>query len=331
MSAIPPPPEPDATAPDATDPDAAAREANGPDATAPASDAARVSRPRPTPDAVRRALALADRARADDGVTAFNEQTRLTLGTAGGPALLVVDGSDGDPAGAAVVAHGDGGIEAELVVDPAHRRRGVGRALLDAVLAGSAGSPVSVWAHGDHPAAAALAAATGLDRARELLQLRAEVAEARAGLGERPVPAGMAISSFSAEDADDWVALNARAFASHPEQGRMTRGDLDDRVAEAWFDPTDLLLARDRDGRLAGFHWLKVEGGQAEVYVLGVDPDRGARGLGSALLAAGLDLLAERGHDEVDLYVEADNAPALALYRRAAFRDAAVDVQYRRA
>ena len=28
---------------------------------------------------------------------------------------------------------------------------------------------------------------------------------------------------------------------------------------------------------------------------------------------------------------EADNAPALALYRRAAFRDAAVDVQYRSA
>ncbi|RIJ44678.1 GNAT family N-acetyltransferase, partial [Clavibacter michiganensis subsp. insidiosus] len=145
----------------------------------------------------------------------------------------------------------------------------------------------------------------------------------------RPMPAGLALSSFAAEDADDWVALNARAFASHPEQGRMTRGDLDDRVAESWFDPALLLLARDADGRLAGFHWLKVDGGQAEVYVLGVDPDRAARGLGSALLAAGLDLLAERGHDEVDLYVEADNAPALALYRRAAFRDAAVDVQYR--
>lgn len=309
MSAIPPPPEPDAPGP----------------------DAARVAPARPTPGAVRRALALADRAREADGVAPFNEQTRLTLGSEGGPALLVVDGTDDGPVGAAVVARGDGGIEAELVVDPARRREGVGRALLDAVLAEAAGSPVSVWAHGDHPAARALAAATGLDRARELLQLRASVAEARAGLGERPMPAGLAISSFTADDADDWVALNARAFASHPEQGRMTRGDLDDRVAEAWFDPALLLLARDADGRLAGFHWLKVEDGQAEVYVLGVDPDRGARGLGSALLAAGLDLLAARGHEDVDLYVEADNAPALALYRRAAFRDAAVDVQYRRA
>ncbi|MBF4619114.1 mycothiol synthase [Clavibacter sp. VKM Ac-2873] len=307
MSAIPPPQEPDAP------------------------DAVRVDRARPTPDAVRRALALADRAREADGVAPFNEQTRLTLGTEGGPALLGIDGTDDRTIGAAVVARGDGGVEAELVVDPAHRRRGIGRALLDAVLGEAAGSPVSVWAHGDHPAARALAAATGLERARELLQLRASVAEARTGLGVRPIPAGLALSSFTPEDADDWVALNARAFASHPEQGRMTRGDLDDRVAETWFDPALLLLARDEDGRLAGFHWLKVEGGEAEVYVLGVDPDRGARGLGSALLAAGLGLLAERGHEEVDLYVEADNAPALALYRRAAFRDAAVDVQYRRA
>ena len=308
MSAIPPPQEPDAAAPDVD----------------------RVEHARPTPDAVRRTLALADRAREADGVAPFNEQTRLTLGAEDGPALLVVAGTDDDPVGAAVVARGDGGIEAELVVDPAHRRRGVGRALLDAVLAEAAGSPVSVWAHGDHPAARALADATGLDRARELLQLRASVGEARTGLGARPMPAGLALSSFTTEDADDWVALNARAFASHPEQGRMTRGDLDDRVAEPWFDPALLLLARDADGRLAGFHWLKVEDGEAEVYVLGVDPDRAARGLGSALLAAGLDLLAERGHEEVDLYVEADNAPALALYRRAAFRDAAVDVQYRR-
>jgi len=296
-----------------------------------AADAPHAARADPSPETARRVLALADRARAVDGPAAFNEQTRLTLGADDGPRVLLVPGTGDEPVGAAVVARGDDGVEAELVVDPEHRRRGVGRALLDAVLAEAGVSPVSVWAHGDHPGARALAAATGLDRARELLQLRASVAEARAGLGARPLPEGLTIASSTPDDADDWVALNARAFASHPEQGRMTRRDLDDRMAEPWGDPTTLLLARDADGRLAGFHWLKVDGDEAEVYVLGVDPDRAARGLGSALLAAGLDLLAERGHEEVDLYVEADNAPALALYRRAAFRDAAVDVQYRRA
>jgi mycothiol synthase len=309
VSAFPPPPEPDPAGSD---------------------DAPRVEVVEPSPEVVRGILALADRARAADGVAPFNEQTRLTLGADGGPSALVVRGDDGEPLAAAVVARSDAGVEAELAVDPGHRGRGVGRALLRSVLDAADGSPVSAWAHGDHPAARSLAAAAGLERARELLQLRASVAEARAGLGERRMPDGVRLTSFTPDDADDWVAVNARAFASHPEQGRMTRRDLDDRAAEPWFDPTTLLLARADDGRLAGFHWMKVEDGQAEVYVLGVDPDRAARGLGSALLAAGLDLLAERGHEEVDLYVEADNAPALALYRRAAFRDAAVDVQYRR-
>ncbi|RII89641.1 GNAT family N-acetyltransferase, partial [Clavibacter californiensis] len=119
----------------------------------PAPDAPRVARVEPTPDVVRGIVELGDRARADDGVAPFNEQTRLTLGTEDGPALLVVQGTDERPIGAAVVARGDGGTEAELVVDPAQRRRGVGRALIDVVLAEAAGSPVSVWAHGDHPAA----------------------------------------------------------------------------------------------------------------------------------------------------------------------------------
>lgn len=136
----------------------------------PAPDAPRVARLDPVTEAVRAALALADRAREADGVAPFNEQTRLTLGAEDGPALLVAHGDD-SPAGAAVVAHGDAGVEAELVVDPGHRRRGVGRALLDAVLAEAAGSPVSVWAHGDHPAARALAAATGLDRALSLIHI----------------------------------------------------------------------------------------------------------------------------------------------------------------
>jgi mycothiol synthase len=174
-------------------------------------EAPRVDRVDATPDAVRGILALADRAREADGPAPFNEQTRLTLGAHDGPAALVVRGEDDRPVGAAVVARGDGGAEAELVVDPAHRRRGVGRALLAAVLAQAGSSSVSVWAHGDHPGARALATATGLDRARELLQLRASVAEARAGLGERPMPAGLALSSFSPDDADDWVALPSRA------------------------------------------------------------------------------------------------------------------------
>ena len=46
-------------------------------------------------------------------------------------------------------------------------------------------------------------------------------------------------------------------------------------------------------------------------------------------LAAATELLASRGIREADLYVEADNAPALRLYREFGFREDSIDIQYR--
>jgi mycothiol synthase len=102
--------------------------------------------------------------------------------------------------------------------------------------------------------------------------------------------------------------------------------DLQHREAEPWFDADDFLIARDEDGRMIGYNWLKIEGDLGEVYVVGVDAP--GRGLGRSLMQAGLERMRERGCTTAALYVEADNVPAVKLYRSLGFTDHTIDVQY---
>src|SRR5688500_8765611 len=63
------------------------------------------------------------------------------------------------------------GASAELVVHPAHRGRGLGRAIVSATLAETPDGRLRLWAHGEHPGAAALALSMGFRQSRALWQL----------------------------------------------------------------------------------------------------------------------------------------------------------------
>ncbi len=63
---------------------------------------------------------------------------------------------------------------------------------------------------------------------------------------------------------------------------------------------------------------------------MAVDPAYQGRGLGPALTLAGLQHLRSRGLSTVMLYVDGDNAPAIATYRRLGFERVALDVMYAR-
>ena len=140
------------------------------------------------------------------------------------------------------------------------------------------------------------------------------------------VPDGVTIRGYRETDRDDLLRVNAAAFDHHPEQGAMDAADLAARMAEPWFDPDDLLVATDDAGAMLGFHWTKVHSASiGEIYVLGIAPEGQGRGLGKLLSLAGLHHLAERGVDEVHLYVESDNTPAVALYSRIGFTHADAD------
>jgi len=267
------------------------------------------------------------RARAVDGSPPFSDGALVQF--ANGQRELVWEF---DSAGRRVGAALDSPAASEFVVDPDARRLGHGARMLDMLThpaRGGAGGAKLFWAHGNHPAARALAHHHRLESVRTLLQLR--LAHLPAAPAQEP-GSGTGTTAFTPADANDWLALNARIFAEHPDQGAITRADLDVSMAEPWFDAGDFLLLRD-GGELVGYVWLKISGGASEqpsgeFYVVGVAPERQGTGLGGTLMAAGFARLVERGIHSAHLYVEGDKAAALRLYRGLGFAESQVDVQY---
>lgn len=283
-----------------------------------------------TPDVEDVVQGVIDAAEAADGRAPVDEAVRLMLAHDGleRAALWLADDS-----AFALVRHrsdrDDPTVDLDLVTGPSARGRGLGGALATLALDSGPG-PWAAWSHGDHPAASRLAARFGFEATRSLWVMR--LADG-VDVPPRSAPKGVVVRSFRHGDEPGVLAVNAAAFADHPEQGALDRAGFDQRAAQAWFDPEGLLVA-ERDGEVVGFHWTKTHPGSpphGEVYVIGVAPSMQGTGLGASLLAAGIDHLRSRGLGEVVLYVESDN-PAVRLYERAGFTHAAEDthVQYTR-
>jgi mycothiol synthase len=292
--------------------------------------------------------AVSAAATAADGVGPLSEDARLAIryGRAGS-AHLVGSGPDGTLIGYSFIAPEEaaGSRGVELMISPEARGHGFGRILVRELL-GTVSGPFEVWAHGNHPGARALAAEFGFSVVRELRLLErptepGDRLEPAAGSPSR-LPPGVRIRTFRpGADEAAWLALNALAFAHHPEQGRWTEADLTERMAEPWFDSAGFLLA-ERDGAeggpvLCGFHWTKIHPAgvygperTGEVYVLGVDPAAHGQGLGRVLTEAGIRHLAQSGLESIVLYVDGDNAAAVGLYESLGFRTRAVDLLYQR-
>lgn len=257
--------------------------------------------------------------------------------------------------------------EIDVVVRPSARGRGIGRGMLKEVLEGEdqhAPCELRAWAHGDNPAATALLGAGGFTPVRELLRLSLDPALLASAIERARVwPEGFELRSFDPVEealADDWVRVNSRAFASHPEQGAVSRVDFDALTKEPWFLAADLRLAyraqHEGTATLAGFTWVKtVKTVQAaktvkaakdvtpaesnesstaagstetELYVLGVDPAFSGIGLGAALLGETLRRMQLHHPDRITLYVDGDNTTAVELYQRAGFEVQQRSVQY---
>jgi len=259
-----------------------------------------------------------------DGHYPLGEHKWLDLvhgGRQGFAGFVARDQPGGSLVGYAQLSSGHGTWGVEVVVRPDHRtpEAGVGTSLLSAALdeiRSQGGGHVHLWvpkptAHSD-----VMAESCGLRRGRDLYQMR------------RPLPLGGPPVTVRTRpfvpgaDEQAWLEVNNRAFASHPEQGGWTLDTLLEREAEAWFDPGGFLL-HERDSRLAASCWTKVHHNTqpplGEIYVISVDPDCQGLGLGKQLVLAGLEHLSSLGLTVAMLYVDADNEPAVQLYRALGF------------
>lgn len=306
-------------------------------------DQADVTTSGPLPaDQAAQVLDLIRRAAEEDGVNPLSEHVMLHLRYGGDPrARNVLLWLNGALAGYGHLDPTDPveGPAGEMVVDPAARRRGLGLVLGRALETEAGPAGLRLWAHGDLPGAARLAAAAGFHRSRALWQMRRSL---QTHVGRPQFADGISVRTFRiGADEDEWVALNRRAFARHPEQGAWTREDLNMREREPWFDPDGFFLA-ERNGHLVGFHWTKIHGGNdkpaeagghghepiGEVYVVGVDPDERGSGLGRALTITGMRYLRSRGLAQVMLYVDETNTAAIRLYESLGFTHWDTDVMF---
>ncbi len=156
---------------------------------------------------------------------------------------------------------------------------------------------------------------------REMTETRA-VLEMRRRLPTSParLPPEVELRSFVVgHDEATWLALNRRVFAKHPEAGAIDATDLALRMAQAWFEPTGLLLLN-AAAELVGYCWTKLHAGAVgEIYMIGLVPECRGRGLARQLTLAGLEYLAERGATTGMLYAEAANAAAVGMYESMGF------------
>jgi mycothiol synthase len=285
-------------------------------------------------------LALAEAATAVDGVSPLDDQVRLDLahsGSAlGGKVTHVVARRGTVLAGYAHARATEAGpLSAHLVVAPEQRRHGIGTALVSRLVELSGGSGLRVWAHGDDAAAGLLSEQLGFTRVRDLWQMRRRL---DLPIAPPAYPPDVHVRTFEVgQDEAAWVRVNAEAFADHPEQGAITEDDLRQRIAEPWFDPLGFFLAV-RGTDVLGFHWTKVHPATptqpdplGEVYAVGVSPAAQGLGLGKALTTTGLLHLRAIGLREVLLYVDGDNAAAIAVYEKLDFTRHTLDVMYEHA
>jgi len=213
------------------------------------------------------------------------------------------------------------------VVRPDRRRQGIGRALVEGGLEAERARDRDDLILGALPgdgAARAFLVATGFSFHSNLWDLDLP---RDAAVDEPRWPPGVIARPFDrTRDVEPWIALFNTAFADHATPLQLDASFVTAGLDDPALDDADTEVLEDAaNGELVGFcATAPIRGAagvahHAEIWTVGVRPDRQGEGLGRQLLRWGVGYLRRIGVPDVSLSVNARNERALALYENEGF------------
>ncbi|MCH8206035.1 MAG: GNAT family N-acetyltransferase [Chloroflexi bacterium] len=211
------------------------------------------------------------------------------------------------------------------------RHEGIGRSLLESVVRYTSSinaSVLHVEAPSDGAEARHMLESEGFREIKRYWKMRWEGPQAPAvalqdGFELRPFKLG--------QDEAALTALQNAAFSDSWGFCPNTVEEISARVRFSRCYPEGIIFATDGH-RLAAYNWTmrtsSGDGGTGWVAMTGVHPDYRSRGLGRAVVVAGMEYLKAMAVDTIELEVDSENEPATKLYLGLGFRPVAHGTWY---
>jgi mycothiol synthase len=203
--------------------------------------------------------------------------------------------------------------EAELcgMVAPAHRRKGIARALLAAVTdACRRANMYRLLLICEDASASGQGFIRMIDAPHSFSELHMEM-DATAYHAESP--SGVLVREVAAPDYDALASVLVSAFGGSYERTRA-------RIEAETHERDGRYLVGEVPGRLVGGLKLYEQEGRAGVYAFGVSQEERGKGYGRAILQQAMEIARANGHPRIYLEVDADNTVARRLYESCGFQ-----------
>lgn len=204
-----------------------------------------------------------------------------------------------------------------------HRNRGIGRSMVRKATKHAQGlgaSVLHVEVSSGGASAMHLLESEGFYPVRNYWQMRWKAD----GVPNAELPEGFSLCLFRpGRDEEALTQLQNAAFGDTWGFCPNTVEEISARARLSRVDPDGIILVMD-GGRPAAYNWTlrasNEAGSTGSIAMTGVHPDYRGRGLGRAVVVAGMKHLRGRGVDGIELEVDSDNLPARELYRKLGFQ-----------